>query len=543
MPRNSLGIPIVASSVGGAIINVNDVLWESFGSNEIAINYAENYTNIVLHSQDITDAEAWSKTNVAADSTLYEAPDNSTTANAIKSNSTGEKSYNMTQSNLSVTAGKTYTASVHLKKDALGFAKLRFNDGTINYSAVFNLTTGASSNTGNLIGTPNKTSVDTMDDGWFRCSMTFQAQNTTSSGVLRISPQADASTSNPNIAVSGIVLIYVWGFQLEENIEASPYIVTTTEARTATETLNDLSSVWDFDSADLMPQETPNSEGVWETSDNLVLNHDYADMGSELITNGDYSNGLTGWAKSTSANSNNSSLSVNTSNQLVISSGAGGVTSYGIAVQELATPLVAGKVYKVKIDILSVTGGEGASKIRVGTTSSTSASAGVTNIINNDSSFLGAGNVIYFTPTSNDSHIAIGARDDITEMIVDNVSVQQVDPNDRWSLGTNVSISDGKLNWANSPNNNGGTQSSSLTQGTAYEVTFTVSDYSSGSVRIRFPFVGTRRTANGTYTQIGVANQDTSDIFIQGEESGGNTATLSVDNVTVREYAIQPQDV
>jgi len=293
MPRNSLGIPIVASSVGGAIINVNDVLWESFGSNEIAINYAENYTNIVLHSQDITDAEAWSKTNVAADSTLYEAPDNSTTANAIKSDSTGEKAYNITQGSLSVTAGKTYTLSVHFKKQNLDFARIYFSDGA-SKTADFNLSTGAVGATSNTL----RTQVDAMDDGWYRCSMTFVATSTVSSGQARFYAQSASGDNTPNVAVSGIVLIYVWGFQLEENIEASPYIVTTTSARTATETLNDLSSIWDFDSADLMPQETPSSEGVWETSDNLVLNGDYEELGSELVTNGDFATD-SDWTKGT----------------------------------------------------------------------------------------------------------------------------------------------------------------------------------------------------------------------------------------------------
>ena len=274
MPRNGLGMPISASQSQAAPVVIDDVLWEDFGGSggEIAVNYQETRTNIVLRSQDTTNAEAWTKTNTAIDSTLYEAPDGSDTANAIKSDSTGEKTYNIIQSNLSVTAGKTYTASVHLKKDALGFAKLRFNDGTAYFAATFNLTTGAATNTGNLIGTANKTSVDIMDNGWFRCSMTFQAQNTTSSGVLRVSPQVDASTANPNIAVSGIVLIYVWGFQLEESIEATSYIVTTTEARTATTSLNDTSDVWDFDSADLMPEADPDSEGVWETLSNVVTN-------------------------------------------------------------------------------------------------------------------------------------------------------------------------------------------------------------------------------------------------------------------------------
>ena len=281
MPRNGLGMPITSSSVGGAVLNVDDVLWESFGSDEIAINYAENYTNVVLHSQDVTDAEAWTKTNTAIDSTLYEAPDNSTTANAIKSNSTGEKAYNISQGSLSVTAGKTYTLSVHVKKGTLGFARVYFSDGA-SKTADFNLNTAAVTNTSNTI----RTQVDSMDDDWYRCSITFIATSTTSSGSAQVFALSAAGDNTPNIAVSGIVLIYVWGWQLEENIEASPYIVTTTEARTVTETLNDLSSIWDFDSANLMPEADPDAEGTWELP------------GGELVTNGTF-DADANWTKGT----------------------------------------------------------------------------------------------------------------------------------------------------------------------------------------------------------------------------------------------------
>ena len=179
---------------------------------------------------------------------------------------------------------------------------------------------------------------------------------------------------------------------------------------------------------------------------NLVQNGNFDELGSELVTNGDYSDGLTGWSVSTSASSSQDvSLSVNASNQLVINS-QGGSQSYGIAVQELATPTVAGNVYKVKIDILSVTGGQGANKIRVGTKSSEAAgSLSGGNIINDDSSFLGSDNVIYFTATSNHSHIAIGARNDITEMIVDNVSVQQVNGNPALMQNTPTIVTDAPL--------------------------------------------------------------------------------------------------
>jgi hypothetical protein len=356
MPRNGLGMPITSSSVGGAVLNVDDVLWESFGSDEIAINYAENYTNLVLYSQDTTQAEQWTKTNTAIDSTLYEAPDNSTTANAIKSDSTGEKAYNISQGSLSVTAGKTYTLSVHIKKGTLGFARVYFSDGA-SKTADFNLNTAAVTNTSNTI----RTQVDSMDDDWYRCSITFQATSTTSSGSAQVFALSAAGDNTPNVAVSGVVLLYVWGFQLEENIEASPYIATTTEARTATETLNDLSGIWDFDSADLMPEALPNSEGVWNNNE------------TDLVTNGDFSSG-TGWSGSAS-----------------ISGGQLTKTSAGLAYQVISG-LQAGNEYIVVVDVETV---GAANQVYLGGTSSSNLVAGIQtiNIIAGSSNtFLGFNN-------------------------------------------------------------------------------------------------------------------------------------------------------
>jgi hypothetical protein len=314
MPRNGLGMPIVSGASNAPVTIIDDVLWEDFGGSggEIAVNYQETRTNSVLYSQDTTQAEQWTKTNTAIDSTLYEAPDNSTTANAIKSNSTGTKVYRILQSSLSVTTGKTYTLSVHVKKGTLGFARVQFNDSSVDYRADFNLNTAAVTNTSNTI----RTQVDSMDDDWYRCSITFQAQNTTSSGTAYVFAQSAAGSSTPNVAVSDVILLYVWGFQLEESIEATSYIVTTTEARTATTTLNDTSDVWDFDSANLMPEEDPDSEGVWETFNNLVTNGDFA-------TDANWTKG-TGWTISGGNASCDGSQSGNS--ELVQQNGVGGVS-------------------------------------------------------------------------------------------------------------------------------------------------------------------------------------------------------------------------
>jgi len=516
MPRNGLGMPIVSGASNAPVTIIDDVLWEDFGGSggEIAVNYQETRTNIVLHSQDTTDAEAWTKTNTAIDSTLYEAPDNSTTANAIKSNNTGERTYSLKQENLSVTAGKTYTLSVHLKKENLGFAQVRFADGSVQYRSHFNLTTGAMTNAAQVISN----SIDAMDDGWFRCSITFQAQNTVSDGVAVVFAQSAAGDSTPNIAVSGVELLYVWGFQLEESIEATSYIVTTTEARTATTTLNDTSDVWDFDSADLMPEADPDSEGVWEVPANVVLNGDYEELGSELVTNGTF-DADSNWTKGTGWTISGGSASCDgtqTSNStLVTSSSISGIQNKPVKFSFELSNCTSGTISAT----VQGTGGQEFSGISENKTYTT-------HITSVDSTAL-----ITFTASSD----FVGD--------IDNVSLKQVDPNDRWSLDSNWSIVNGK---ATSTGNGRMYQSisqfeSASSIGTTVEVTFNIVERTSGGVVVNF-YGGVSSEFNtvGTHSFI---TTTTNNLNLYFNNSGAGNLVGSIDNVTVKEYAITPKDV
>ena len=514
MPRQGLGMPIVSGASNAPVTVIDDVLWEDFGGSggEIALNYQETRTNSILHSQDATDAEAWTKANTAIDSTLYEAPDNSTTANAIKSDGTGEQVYKITQTSLSVTAGKTYTLSVHVKKENLGFARIYFSDGAAK-KADFNLTTGAVGSTSNTI----RTQVDAMDDGWFRCSMTFVATSTISSGQVRFSALAADGDNTPSVAVSGIVLIYVWGFQLEESIEATSYIVTTTEARTATTTLNDTSDVWDFDSANLMPEADPDSEGVWEVPANVVLNGDYEELGSELVTNGTF-DADSDWT---------------TTGGWTISGGsANGITDGTL---EQVVSFVSGKTYVLNFTVSNYVSGN--LSYRIGNYSSIA------------TSFSGNGTYTYYGVASSYGKVSLFNHYSF-EGSIDNISVKQVDPNNRWSLGTGWSISDGKASFDASAASTFSylTQASILAIPLDYELTFTLSDlggsfsYSNAGI-VRNGVVKSFNTlglsAPGTHTII-VTETSSSNFKFYGHP---NSDDFSIDNVTIREYAIQPQDV
>jgi hypothetical protein len=520
MPRNGLGMPIVSGASNAPVTIIDDVLWEDFGGSggEIAVNYQETRTNSVLYSQDTTQAEQWTKTNTAIDSTLYEAPDNSTTANAIKSNSTGTKVYRILQSSLSVTTGKTYTLSVHVKKGTLGFARVQFNDSSVDYRADFNLNTAAVTNTSNTI----RTQVDSMDDDWYRCSITFQAQNTTSSGTAYVFAQSAAGSSTPNVAVSDVILLYVWGFQLEESIEATSYIVTTTEARTATTTLNDTSDVWDFDGADLMPEADPNNEGVWEEGSNLVTNHDYEDLGSELVTNGGFDTD-SNWtfAGTNGAVSNGVGVFADTTNSYII--------------QSSVVPASV-KQYKLQYEVIESNGGG----LGLSGGSSAFGAVNLTSSVGVHTKFI----------TSNGSQTNLQFNNQ-TSFIgkIDNISVKQVDPNDRWTL-SNTTISDGVLNF---PDNSSAakyavhTNTSMMDIGSAYEITLNVNKTGGGILTV---LSGTGASAltpaisissSGTQTFRVTNDTNGSKLFLY--TTAGENFQGTVDNITVREYAIQPQDV
>ena len=102
-----------------------------------------------------------------------------------------------------------------------------------------------------------------------------------------------------------------------------------------------------------------------------------------------------------------------------------------------------------------------------------------------------------------------------------------------WTKGAGVTISGGKANWTNTINNVGVTQSGIMTSSKNYKVVFTVSNYSSGSVRLRFPSITERVTSNGTYTYY--INATDTNLYIQGETNGDANVNLSIDNVSVKE--------
>ena len=275
------------------------------------------------------------------------------------------------------------------------------------------------------------------------------------------------------------------------------------------ESPKDFHDTWDLDGTDFTPEVSPDDEGYWDDFENIVLNGNYEDLGSELVTNGDFSNGTASF---------NEQLGVNFS----VTNGVATIQSTGAnsLIHQTISPPSVTTILQIEIDVVSFTGDRfnvqfGGNSIEVTTT-------GKQFLLTSSSR---SNNKMDIAPLTNET------------VVIRSISAKQVDPNDRWTLGTGWSIEDGKAIGTSTTNNL--QQLSILTAGDTYELTFTISDYSAGSVRANVGGVhGTLRSSNGTFTQI-IGPATSPHFFFDGV----STFTGKIDNVIVKEYAIKPLDV
>jgi hypothetical protein len=135
--------------------------------------------------------------------------------------------------------------------------------------------------------------------------------------------------------------------------------------------------------------------------------------GSELVTNGDFSNGTTGWTSNGGDSAGGvPTISVNGSGQLQISSQ---YDDYGGANTEVN--LTTGKRYTLSLDVISC---NSIAQTRVGTLESVG-SGSTTNIAY--PLVLGS-NSVTFTAVANANYLYIGGRNDVNSLVIDNVSLR-----------------------------------------------------------------------------------------------------------------------
>ena len=176
--------------------------------------------NFLTQSQSFTD---WGAGTVTVTASATTAPNSTSTASSILSNSTSTNNF-ISRTASSTLTNTTYTLSVYAKKLDSNFINLTVYDGTNGSRYWFNISTGVLGSTAvvgsgftNLSGT-----ITSVGNGWYRCTLTATTLSVTSIQVFLAFTDADASLTQTTGKTN-----YIWGAQLEFGAVANTYTPTT----------------------------------------------------------------------------------------------------------------------------------------------------------------------------------------------------------------------------------------------------------------------------------------------------------------------------
>lgn len=290
--------------------------------------------NLLTFTQEFDNA-GWAKTAATVTANATTAPDGTLTADTVVE-STAADAHWIAQTVAAVTATH-HVFSVYLKKGsgatAPNWVQLTFG-GTPTGFANFNLSTGAVG-----VASSVTASISSVGSGWYKCSViTAVAAAGAMSVQVAFTNNTDSATRRPSYAGTATSDVYIWGAQLEAVPDA-----------------------------------------------NLVL-------GSELVTNGDFASGSTGWVVPAGWAIGSGVATATTTNASLLSSSS----------------VTAGRTYRVSFDVTSYTAGT--LYVRVGT----GAAQTVT----------GAGSkVLYLTATNTAGLEFYGG---VITLSLDNISVKEI---------------------------------------------------------------------------------------------------------------------
>jgi hypothetical protein len=176
------------------------------GANTIVLANAMG-ANLLTYPQEFDNA-TWSKdtrVTVIADSAT--APDGTLTADKLIETATNALHY--IGRNLTVVAGSVATFSVYAKAAERYLLDLRFGGAgqSPQDTAIFNLSTGTGSTTTGI-----SANIESVGDGWYRCSLTGTWEAATAAPLINLRSSAAGNGEYTGDGTSGL---YLWGAQLE----------------------------------------------------------------------------------------------------------------------------------------------------------------------------------------------------------------------------------------------------------------------------------------------------------------------------------------
>ena len=240
--------------------------------------------NLLTWSEDFSNA-VWSKAGVTITSNSIIGPNNVLDASTITRTTTGANEA-MVRFVSAQIANTVYTVSVYVKLGTIGnslyLRNLAIDAGNVTGLVKFNLTTGTVDLTFGATYA-GKTSIVSVGNGWYRCSITGTTLATIAANAIDI-----GVTSLATIGGSANDYLYIDYAQLEQSSSASTY-------QKITDGIQDYYTV---QPQPVLFQDSAGTTPVTAVEQPVGLMLDKSKglaLGAELVTNGDFSNGTTGW--------------------------------------------------------------------------------------------------------------------------------------------------------------------------------------------------------------------------------------------------------
>lgn len=233
----------------------------------------EARTNLVLQSN--TFDTTWSKVNLNTTGTpayinVERSPSGIT--NAEKLIGTSGSAAHQFRQDVTLAASTAYSISCFFKAGEQIYATIAcigLSNGNTDYSAFFNLSTGAT--TGSVTGFSSSSIIDT-GNGWYRCVVTFTSSVLGGLLNVRFGGSSGGSVIYTGDGTSGI---YIWGAQVEAGAFATTYLATTTTTLQRSADICSISSAaftgfWNQSSGTLLEvfEASPNTNTTYVSASN-----------------------------------------------------------------------------------------------------------------------------------------------------------------------------------------------------------------------------------------------------------------------------------
>jgi len=337
-------------------------------------------------------AQTYTRSLATAAPVMFSDPLGGTMADKLVEN-TAAASHTVFRST-TISAGADFTYTVYVKAAERGFCQVRYeNSGSTKFwAANVNLSDGTF--TTQAFGSPTGTSasVTAVGSGWYRVTLGVTADTTTF--VTAVFTQAVQGTNSyTGDGVSGVL---VYGAQLEQASTASAY-----------QRITDFNS--DFLAAfptHALYQESTGFTPVTALGQSVGMVLDKrlggaGNLGAELVSNGNFSSGSTGW--------------ITTS--WVVSGGAAEIINASDSIAQNVS-LVAGRTYRVTYTVTSFSGTGGVRPRFFGGTTVT----GTT--VSNAGTYSE-----YLVAVTGNTQVALASTTATCAVIIDNISVREVPGN------------------------------------------------------------------------------------------------------------------